>query len=256
MISNKTPWLRKTVCFLLGFLAVFPLAETARADAVTAPSYKILRTKDLTDDTKVEALLENSDPSDDKTRYKVGSVQKQQDGKQWLIVKGQKAFEGYNLSAATSSSSGTVAISSYSGLHNQIDGDGSDTIIDKKTGKLIQAISSVWVIDSSGTKHKITGDDMHATHPIISRDGQWIAFSGQILDEKGFPQKPLPAGQQVYVVALQNGVASTPVALNLPSKGAIIPVKWDKKDQLVVMTTEDENSSSYELTWVQINPGQ
>ncbi len=161
---------------MLGILSVFPLAENSRADTLAAPSFKILRTKDLADDTKVEALLENSDPSDDKTRYKIGSVQKQQDGKQWLMVKGQKVFEGYNLSAATSSSDGTVAISSYSGLHNQIDGDGSDTIIDKKTGKLIQAISSVWIIDPSGTKHKITGDDMHATHPIISRDDKWVAF--------------------------------------------------------------------------------
>jgi len=237
--------------FLLGITAAFLVAGNSYGDTPSPPTLKIIKTKDLADDAKLETLLKSSDPTDDKTRYKVGSVQKQQDGKQWLIVKGQKIFEGYNLSPATSSSNGTIAVSSFSGLHNQINGDGSDISIDKKTGKNTQAISSIWVIDASGSKYKITGDDMHATYPVLSRDGRWLAFSGQALSDKG-----LPSIQQVYVVSLQNGVASTPVTLNLPSKGAIFPVKWDKADQLVVLTTEDENSSTYELTWVQINPGQ
>ena len=259
MISNKTRGLRKTIRligFILGISASFLVAGNSYGDAPSPPSFKVIKVKDLTDDTKVESLLENADPSDSNSRYKVGSVEKQQDGNEWLTVKGQKVFEGYNLSRASSSSDGVIAVSSFSGLHNQINGDGSDAVLDKKTGKNIQAISSIWIIDSSGAKHKITSDDMHAAYPVISRDGHWLAFSGERLDDKGFPKKPLPEGQQVYVVSLQNGVASTPVCLNLPSRGAIIPVKWDKADQLVVMTTEDENSSTYRLTWVQITPGQ
>jgi hypothetical protein len=182
-------------------------------------------------------------------------VEKQRDGKEWLMVNGQKVFEGYNLSQASSSTDGVIAVSSFSGLHNQIDGDGSDAIPDKRTGKNIQAISSIWIVDSSGAKLKITSDDIQATSPVVSRDGHWLAFSGESLDDKGFPKKPLPEGQQVYVVSLKNGVASTPVGLNLPSKGEIIPIKWDH-GQLVVLTTEEENSSTYQLTWVQIIPAQ
>ena len=255
MISNKTRKLGKTIWCIFAISAVFLATDNSYGDAPTPPSLHVLKTKVLADDAKVKALLESSDPSDSKTRYKVGSAEKQADGKQWLMVKGRKIFEGYNLSPATQSSGGDLAVSSYSGLHNQIDGDGSDAIIDKKTGKLIQAVSSVWIIDPSGTKHKITGNDMHATYPVISRDGHWLAFSGQALDEKGFLKRPLPEGQQVYVVSIRNGVASAPVSLNLPSKGTSIPVKWDKKDQLVVLTTEAENSSTYQLTWVQITEG-
>jgi hypothetical protein len=253
MISNKTYKLGKTIWLAFGISTALLIAGNTYGDAPTPPSFKVIKTKDIAEDAKVESLLENSDPSDDKTRYKVGSVQKQQDGKQWLMVKGQKIFEGYNLSRASSSSNGVIAVSSFSGLHNQINGDGSDAVIDPKTGKNIQAVSSIWIIDASGAKHKITADDMHATDPVLSRDGQWLAFTGQALDEKGFP-KPLPAGPQVYVVTLQNGVASAPVSLNLPSKGAIVPIKWDKKDQLVVLSTENENSSSYQLTWLQVTP--
>ncbi len=252
MISNRTSRLWKvirSIGFILGISAAFLVAGNSYGDAPSPPSFKVLKVKDLTDDAKVESLLESSDPSDDKTRYKVGSVQKQQDGKQGLMVKGQKIFEGYNLSPATSSSDGTIAVSSYTDLHHQIDGDGSDPVIDPKTGKLAAAISSVWIIDASGAKHKLTPDTMHATYPVLSRDGHWLAFSGQALNDKG-----ISGAKQVYVVSLQNGVASTPVSLNLPSKGAIIPVKWDKADQLVVLTTEDENSSTYQLTWVQITP--
>jgi hypothetical protein len=256
MISNKTHRLAKTIWFLLGISTAFLVAGNSYGDAPSPPSLKVIKTKDLTDDAKVEALLKNSDPSDLDSRYEIGSVQKQQDGKQWLMVKGQKIFEGYNLSRANSASNGVIAISSYSGLHNQIDGDGSQYVIDKNTGKNTQAISSIWIIDASGAKHKITGDDMHATYPILSRDGQWLAFTGEALDDKGLPKKPLPAGQQVYVVSLQNGVASAPVSLPLPSKGTIIPIKWDKADQLVVLTTEDENSSTYQLSWLQVTPGQ
>jgi Tol biopolymer transport system component len=223
------------------------MKQNAYGDASSPPSFKVIAVKNLTDDAKVESLLANSDPTDSVSRYKVGTIQRQQDGKEWLIVKGQRVFDGYTLSRATSSSDGTIAVSSYSDLHNQIDGDGSDAVFDK-TGKLIQAISSVWIIDPSGAKHKITSDTMHATDPIISRDGHWLAFSGQALNDKG-----IPGEKQVYVVSLQNGNASAPVSLNLPSKGAIVPVKWDKKDQLVVLTTEDENSSTYQLTWVQIS---
>jgi hypothetical protein len=254
MISNRTNTLAKVIRsagFILGILVSFLVAGISYGNAPSPPSFKVIKVKDLTDDTKVESLLENSDPSDSNSRYKVGSVQKQRDGKEWLMVKGQKVFEGYNLSRASSTSDGTIAVSSYSGLHHQIDGDGSDPIIDPKTGRISAAISSVWLIDASGAKHKITSNAIHATYPVLSRDGHWLAFSGQALSDKG-----VSGEMQVYVVSLQNATASDPVCLNLPSKGQIIPVKWDKDDKLVVLTTEEENSSTYQLTWVQITPGR
>ena len=199
MISNKTHGLGKaiqSVGFILGILAYFFVVGNSQGDVPLPPSLKVTMVKDLADEAKVESLLQKSDPSDSDSRYGVGSIQKQQDGKEWLMVDGKKVFEGYNLSRASSSNDGLISVSSFSGLHNQINGDGSDAILDKKTGKNIQAISSIWIIDSSGAKHKITSDDMHATYPVISRDGHWVAFSGESLDDKGIPKKPLPEGQQ------------------------------------------------------------
>lgn len=252
MISNKPSSLRKAIQsagFIFGISAFFLVAGISYGDAPSPPSFKIIKVKNLTDDAKVESLWENSDPSDSKSRYNVGTVQKQQDGKEWLIVNGKKVFEGYTLSKATSSSDGTIAVSSFSGLHNQINGDGLDTIIDKKTGKNIQAISSVWIIDPSGAKHKITPDDKQATYPVLSQDGHWLAFLGQMLNDKGFPGE-----QHLYVVSTESGIVSSPSILSLPSKGAIMPIRWDRDDQLVVLTTKDENASTYQLTWVQIMP--
>jgi Tol biopolymer transport system component len=235
----------------LGIQVSVFFVENSYSDPPSPPSFKIIAVKNLTDDVKAESSLENfSDPFDSNARYNVGSIQKMQDGKELLILKEKKVFEGYNLSRASSSSDGMIAVSSYSGLRHQIDGDGSDPIIDPKTGNLAAAISSVWIIDPSGAKHKITPDTMHAVYPVLSRDGHWLAFSGQTWDEKG------GSGDiQIYVVSLKNGVASAPVSLNLPSKGEIIPVKWDN-EQLVVLTTEEENSSTYQLTWIHIMPGQ
>jgi hypothetical protein len=252
MTSNKMHKRRKVIGlagFILGILVLIFMIETSYGERPIAPSFKIIAIKSFTDESKVQSILDNaSDSSDSKFRYKVGSVQKQPDGKERLMVKGQEIFEGYNLSRASSSSDGTLAVSSYSDVHHQIDGDGSDPVIDPKTGKFAAAISSVWIIDASGVKHKITTDAMHATCPVLSRDGHWLAFAGQKLNEKGISRE-----KQVYVVSLENGVASDPVSLNLPSKGEIVPVKWDN-DKLVVLSTEDENASTYQLTWVQINP--
>ena len=254
MISNRAHRLKRTMrlaTLTLGISVFVLIAGNSSGDALSPPSFKIITVKNLTDEAKVESLLESfSDPADSKSRYKVGSIEKQQDGKERLMVKGRNVFEGYNLSQASSSSDGTIAVSSYSDLRHQIDGDGSDPVFDSKTGKLAAAISSVWIIDPSGVKHQVTPDTMHAAYPVLSRNGQWLAFSGQTLSEKGISGK-----KQVYVVSLQNGIASAPVSLELPSKGEIIPVKWDN-DKLVVLTTEDENSSSYQLTWIQVRPGQ
>jgi len=254
MTSNKTHQFGKVIAFILGISTAFLVTGNSYGDAPSSPSLKVIKTKDIADDAKVESLWENTDPSDSKSRYNIGTIQKQQDGKQWLMVKGQKIFEGYTLSKATSASDGTIAVSSFSGLHNQLNGDAWDTVIDKKTGKNIQSISSVWLIDPSGAKHKITADDMNATYPIISQDGHWLAFLGESLDDKGFPKEPLK-GRQLYVVSLQNDAASMPVRFQFPSRNSIMPIRWDKEDQLVVLTTTDENSSNYQLAWVQITLG-
>jgi hypothetical protein len=253
MISNKTCRLRKAIGvagFIVGISISILVAGNSYGDAPSPPSFKVVKTKDLTDDVKVEALWENSDPSDSKSRYNVGTVQKRRDGKEWLMVKGQKVFEGYTLGKAVSSSDGTIAVSSFIGLRNQIDGDGSDGIFNKN-GKLIQAISSIWIIDPSGAKHKITSDDMHATYPVLSRDGHWLAFLGQRLNDKG-----IPGEKHLYVVSIQNGVSSAPVSLNLPSMSTTMPIRWDRDDQLVVLAAENENSSTYQLKWVQVTPRQ
>lgn len=249
MISNNTHRLGKIIWLLLGVSAVFLATGNSYADA-PAPLFKIIKTKSITDDAKVEALWENADPSDSKSRYNVGTVQKQQDGKEWLMVKGQKIFEGYTLGKAVSSSDGTIAVSSFSGLRNQVDGDGSDGIYDKN-GKLIQSVSSIWLIDPAGAKHKITGDDIHATYPVLSRDGHWLAYLGQPLNDKG-----IPGAKQLYVVSIQSNVASAPVTLSLPSMSTTMPIRWDRNDQLVVLAAQDENSSACQLAWVQITPGQ
>ena len=253
MISNKTGRLRNVIravgCLAGIFISVL-MAVRCYGDPPSPPSFKVIRVKNLADDAKVESLLETSDPSDSNSRYKIGSVEKQRDGKEWLMVNGQKVFEGYSLSPACSASDGTIVVSSFSDLHNQMNGDGSQFVVDKKTSKFTITTSSIWIIDASGAKRKITPDTMHATHPVISRDGHWLAYTGQALNDKG-----VPSDQQVYVVSVQNGVASAPVSLNLQSKGEIIPVKWDRGDQLVVLTTEDENSSTYQLTWVRMGMG-
>jgi len=253
MILNKKRRLIEfngIVGFIIAISVFIILVEQIFADAPAPPSFKILKSQSFTEEAKVETLLENSDPSDSNSRYKVGSIQKQKDGKEWLMVNGKEVFEGFNLSQASSSSNGTIAVSSYSGLHHQIDGDGSDPIIDSKTNRLSAAISFIWIIDASGTKHKITSETMHATYPVLSSNGHWLAFCGQALNDKG-----VSGEKHVYVVSLKKDLVSSPLCLNLPSSGQIIPVKWDKNDQLVVLTTEEENSSTYHLTWVQImNP--
>ena len=210
---------------------------------VASPSkYQIRTVKTFANQAEITALLKQE------AGRKIGDIKQEPDGKQVLVMDGKKVFEGYVLGQVSKATNGTVAVSSFNALHNRIDDDAD---IDVKTGKLTAAISSVWIIDASGAAHKITPDSMHATNPLISPDGQWVAFQSEALNASGIPQS-----QQVYVAPLDaGGTAGPATGLNLPSKGIIAPVMW-KDGQLAVVTNDDEYTGGFALTWVQIKPGE
>jgi len=231
------------IFFFLGFNAESKRMKVVTTSVISSSSnqkevqkkYAVQVVKTSTSKADVLRLLQRANSP-------IGKIIREQSGKEILEVKGKNIFEGYHLGRASMSSNGTIVISSYNAQNHML--ENADAIMNSKNGKLSSSIASIWLIKPEGATYQITPSNIHALNPLISPDGQVIAFTGELLNAQGIPQEA-----QIYVVSPEG---ESLASLNLISKGHIVPVIWNK-DQLAIITNEEENAVNFELSWLKIS---
>jgi len=140
-----------------------------------------------TDDPAVAELFENFKWTE------VGRIVKTENGIQQLWDGARLVFEAKRISERRSKSAdGTIALSAVTGdkppIENaEVTGAGNDA-------KLISSPREIWIITPDGKKFKISPPNIDAFAPLIEPSGKFIAFTGRLLNDKGFP-----SSQRLYV---------------------------------------------------------
>jgi hypothetical protein len=145
-----------------------------------------------TDDPSVVELLTNYQ------RVEVGKVVATDKGTQQLWVGPKLLFEARRIGSRSRAEDGTIWLDAITGEHPPIEeaevtGTGDEA-------KLISSPREIWFVTPIGSKTRLQLPSMDAFAPVIDPSGKTIAFTGRLLDDKGFP-----SSQRLYVGGAVSG---------------------------------------------------
>ena len=129
----------------------------------------------------------------------VGKIEKTEGGNQQLWDGTRLVFEAKRISERRSKSAdGTIALSAVTGDQTPI--EDAEVIGTGDDAKLSSSPREIWIVTPSGNKAKVSPPNMDAFAPLIEPNGIAIAFTGRLLNNKGFP-----SSQRLYVGDLTSG---------------------------------------------------
>ncbi len=139
-----------------------------------------------TDDPSVVELL---------TTYQKGEIGKvvaTEKGTQQLWDGTKLLFEAKRIGARSRAADGTIALDAVTG--DQISIEDAEVVGTGDEAKLISSPREIWFVTPTGIKTKVSPPNMDAFAPVIEPNGKSIAFTGRLLNDKGFP-----SNQRLYV---------------------------------------------------------
>jgi hypothetical protein len=155
-----------------------------------------------------------------------------EDGKQVLIVDGVRKFVATRIGEHRRFPNGSLLVTAQLGTAPAIEdaelpaGGGSEP--------LKASAAEVWmIVDGAAEPKRLSPARVHAQHPIASKDGLRIAFTGRPLDERGLPGREI-----LYVYdAKSASLRAYPEAAH-KHDFTITPIKWEGDDESLIYATD------------------
>lgn len=131
-------------------------------------------------------------------KVEIGKVVSTKNGTQQLWDGAKLLFEARRIGSRSRAEDGTIWLDAITGEHPPIEeaevtGTGDEA-------KLISSPREIWFVTPIGNKTKLQLPSMDAFAPVIDPSGKTIAFTGRLLDDKGFP-----SSQRLYVGGAVSG---------------------------------------------------
>lgn len=140
-----------------------------------------------TDDPSVVEMFANLE------WVEVGKIVTTEHGTQQLWDGERVVFEAKRIGKRRSrAADGTIALEAVTGEHPSI--EGAEVTGTGDEAKLISSPREIWFVTPTGRKTKVSPPNMDAFSPVIKPNGRGIAFTGRLLNDKGFP-----SSQRLYV---------------------------------------------------------
>jgi len=173
---------------------------------------------------------------------KVGRTLFTADKEQQLFIGDQPIFKAKKIGRRSKATDGTIALDAITG--NQTPIDRAEPI----DGKISASYNEIWLIAAGKQPEKISPTDVDAINPLISQDGNRIAFTGRAINEAGFP-----GPRQLYILDLRT---SHYTLFNNPDQKhdyKIGAIDWiDGGNTLRVFTDYGETGGHAELKYIKI----
>jgi hypothetical protein len=139
-----------------------------------------------TDDPSVVELLATYQ------KVEIGKVVTVEKGTQQLWDGGKLLFEARRIGSRSRAADGTIWLDAVTGEHTPI--EDAEVTGTGDEAKLISSPREIWFVTPTGNKTKLSLPSMDAFAPVIDPSGKTIAFTGRLLNDKGFP-----SSQRLYV---------------------------------------------------------
>lgn len=125
-------------------------------------------------------------------KVEIGKVVTTEKGTQQLWDGAKLIFEAKRIGSRSRAADGTISLDAVTGEHPPIEdaeitGTGDEA-------KLISSPREIWFVTPTGNKTKVSPPNIDAFAPLIEPSGRIIAFTGRLLNDKGFP-----SSQRLYV---------------------------------------------------------
>jgi hypothetical protein len=125
-------------------------------------------------------------------KTEIGKIVTAGNGLQQLWEGRRLVFEAKRIGSRSMSADGTIALDAVTGIETpiedaEISGSGDDI-------RLISSPREIWVVAPTGNKTRVSPLGVDAFVPVLAPSGKTIAFTGRLLDGKGFP-----SNQRLYV---------------------------------------------------------
>ena len=125
-------------------------------------------------------------------KVEIGKVVTTVNGTQQLWDGSKLLFEAKRIGSRSRAADGTISLDAVTGQHPPIEdaevsGTGDEAM-------LISSPREIWIISPTGNKTQVSPLNMDAFAPVVDPGGKIIAFTGRLLNEKGFP-----SSQRLYV---------------------------------------------------------
>jgi hypothetical protein len=159
--------------------------ESWQPDATT-PKTIPENMRGATDDPSVVELLTNYQ------RVEIGKVVTTDKGTQQLWDGSKLLFEAKRIGSRSRTADGTIALDAVTGEQPPI--EDAEVTGSGDEAKLISSPREIWFVTPTGNKNKVSPPNMDAFAPVVEPDGKIIAFTGRLLNDKGFP-----SSQRLYV---------------------------------------------------------
>ena len=146
----------------------------------------------VTNDPLVVEFFENH------RKTEVGKVVNVTNDRQQFWVDDRLIFEAKRIGDRSKANDGTIAIDAVTGVNTPI--ECAEMVESGEESRLISSAREILIIQLNGDKINVSPTNVDAFAPMIEPNTKLIAFTGRVIDEKGFPSE-----QQLYVGDPMNG---------------------------------------------------
>lgn len=131
------------------------------------------------------------------SKNQIGKVTQADSGMQQLVDGADVIFEARGIGGRSRARDGTMAVEAVTGdlpsiETAEITGEGLDA-------KLVSSPREIWVTTKGGGMKKVSPSSVDAFAPVISPNGNIVAFTGRAISERG-----TPSGQSLYITDMEN----------------------------------------------------